>query len=308
MQRMGSGQGFWTLLSENERDTLSGLGMRKDYPAGATLCLEDDPATQVFVLLVGWVKILSSTKEGHEIVLALRGNGDIVGETAGETTGRRNATIRAIDAVRALTVGYDRFGSFLEAHPGANRAYRRVVTRKFNDTDAILRNRTGTSGAQRLARMLLDLADRCGQSVNGGIYLVLPLTQDELASLVGTSRATVTRALTNWRKRGFIRTTQRHITIIDVEALRRVAGEHNQPAPRTHETPATHEPLCSGGVGHGPRRYSHRDSARAGELDPAFPALETDRHGHQGKEFFFGDAVVAVPDDRLVDVVRRHQG
>ena len=51
------------------------------------------------------------------------------------------------------------------------------------------------------------------------------MTQDELASLVGTSRATVTRALTNWRKRGFIRTTQRHITIIELEALRRVAGQ-----------------------------------------------------------------------------------
>jgi CRP/FNR family transcriptional regulator, cyclic AMP receptor protein len=201
--------------------------MRKEYPAGATLCLEGDPATQVFVLLTGWVKILSSTKDGREIVLALRGNGDIVGETAGETTGHRNATIRAVDAVCVLTVGYDRFGSFLEAHPGANRAYRRVVTRKFNDTDAILRGRTGTSGSQRLARVLLDLGDRCGQSVNGGIYLVLPLTQDELASLAGTSRATVTRALSNWRGRGFILTTQRHITIIDLGALRRVAGRQS---------------------------------------------------------------------------------
>ena len=227
MQRIGPGQGFWTLLSENERHALSGLGMRKEYPPGATLCLEGDPATQVFVLLAGWVKILSSTKDGHEIVLALRGNGDIVGETAGETTGHRNATIRAVDAVRALTVGYDKFGSFLEAHPGANRAYRRVVTRKFNDTDAILRGRTGTTGSQRLAGVLLDLADRCGQSVNGRIYLVLPLTQDELASLAGTSRATVTRALSNWRGRGFILTTQRHITVIDLEALRRVAGRQS---------------------------------------------------------------------------------
>jgi len=225
MQRMGSGQGFWTLLTQDERDALSGLGMRRHYPRRTNLCTEGDPATHVFILLAGWVKILSSTKDGHEIVLALRGNGDIVGETAGETTGHRNATIRAIDAVRALTVGYDRFGSFLEANPGANRAYRRVVTRKFNDTDAILRSRTGTSGAQRLARVLLDLADRCGQSVNGGIYLVLPLTQDELASLSGTSRATVTRALSRWRKRDFILTAQRHITITDLEALRRVAGQ-----------------------------------------------------------------------------------
>ena len=130
MQGMGSEQGFWTLLSEDERAALSDLGMRKDYQVGAPLCLEGDPNTHVFILLHGWVKVLSATDEGHEIVLALRGEGDLVGETAGETTGRRNATIRAIDAVRVLIVRYDKFGAFLEVNPGANRAYRRVAARR----------------------------------------------------------------------------------------------------------------------------------------------------------------------------------
>ena len=57
------------------------------------------------------------------------------------------------------------------------------------------------------------------------IHLVLPLTQEELASLAGTSRATVTRALSNWRKRGFVLTAQRHITIIDLRGLRQAAGQ-----------------------------------------------------------------------------------
>src|SRR5580693_6053282 len=96
MQRMGSGQGFWTLLSRDEQDSLVGLGVLREYPRGRNLCLEGDPNTHVFILLSGWVKILSVTKDGHESVLALRGDGDIVGETAGETTGRRNATIQAI--------------------------------------------------------------------------------------------------------------------------------------------------------------------------------------------------------------------
>jgi len=73
MQRMGSGQGFWTLLTQDERDTLSGLGLRRDYSRHANLCTEGDPATHVFVLLAGWVKILSATKDGQEILLALRG-------------------------------------------------------------------------------------------------------------------------------------------------------------------------------------------------------------------------------------------
>jgi CRP-like cAMP-binding protein len=224
MQGMGSEQGFWTLLSEDERAALSGLGMRKDYPVGAPLCLEGDPNTHVFILLHGWVKVLSATDEGHEIVLALRGEGDLVGETAGETTGRRNATIRAIDAVRVLIVRYDKFGAFLEVNPGANRAYRRVAARRWNDSDSMLRRRVVTTGAQRLASLLLDLAGQHGRVVNGAIDMTMPLSQEELASLAGTSRATVTRAYGNWRKRGLIRTGQRRLTIIDSTGLRRAAG------------------------------------------------------------------------------------
>jgi CRP-like cAMP-binding protein len=223
---MGSGQGFWTLLTQAERDALSALGLCRDYPRHATLCTEGDPATHVFILLAGWVKIRSVTKDGHEILLALRSAGDIVGEVAGETSGRRNATIQAVDAVEALIVRHDTFSSFLDSNQGADRAYRRVVTQKWNDTDTMLRRRAGTTGGQRLAALLLDLAARHGRTVNDAMYLMTPpLSQEELASLAGASRATVTRALSNWRKRGFILTAQRHITIINLEALRRVAGQ-----------------------------------------------------------------------------------
>lgn len=224
MQGMGSSQGFWALLSRDERDTLSGLGLPRDYSAGATICNEGDPNTHVFILVTGLVKVMSSTTDGHEIVLALRGAGDTVGEVSGVTTGRRNATIQAVDAVHALIVPYDKFNSFLDANQGAGRAYRRVMTQRWNDADAMLRIRAVTTGGQRLARLLLELADRYGYGEDGARHLVMPLTQDELASLAGTSRATVTRALSNWRKRGFIRTAHRHVTIVDLPALRRVMG------------------------------------------------------------------------------------
>lgn len=225
MQGMVPQQGFWALLSSDEQDTLRNLGLSRDYPVGAPLCHEGDLAANVFILLAGWVKILSATKDGHAIVLALRSAGDIVGEVAGETTGRRNATVRAVDAVQALIVRHDKFSSFLDRNQGADRAYRRVVTQKWNDTDTMLRRRAGTTGAQRLAALLLDLADRHGHGVDGAQHLAMPLTQDELASLAGTSRATVTRAFSNWRKRSFVLTRPHHITILDQAGLRKIAGQ-----------------------------------------------------------------------------------
>jgi CRP/FNR family cyclic AMP-dependent transcriptional regulator len=217
----GPAQGFWALLTDDERAALSGLGRTVVYPPGMVMCVEGDPATHVFVLVNGWVKIVGVTSEGHELTLALRGRGDTVGELAAETTGYRTATIQAVGTVRALLVPYDTFSSFLDAHDGADRAYRRMVTRRWNDAESMLRTRSVTSGAQRLAALLLELADQH----DSGVRMTMMLTQDELASLTGASRATVTRALSNWRQRGIIRTGQRDITITDLGALRKIAGQ-----------------------------------------------------------------------------------
>ena len=221
---MAPSHGFWDLLTPDERRILSSLGHDRRYPPGATMCVEGDPATHLFVLLRGWVKVLSVSDNGHETVLALRGDGDVIGETAGDTAGPRNATMQAISAVHALIVSYDRFTSFLDANPGASHAYRRMLAQRWSNTDTMLRLRMVTSGAQRLAGLLLDLAGRHGSQVGSVVELALPLSQEDLASLAGTSRATVTRALSSWRERGLIRTGQRRITLIDLPGLQRTAG------------------------------------------------------------------------------------
>ena len=77
--------------------------MPRDYPVGVTLCNQGDLATHVFILLAGWVKILSTTQDGHEIVLALRGDGDIVGEIGGEIDQRERH-----DSVHQQGTGVDR--------------------------------------------------------------------------------------------------------------------------------------------------------------------------------------------------------
>ena len=102
-----------------------------------------------------------------------------------------------------------------------------MMARRWSSADAMLRRRAVTSGAQRLAGLLIDLAGRYGSQADSVIEIELPLSQQELASLAGTSRATVARALSNWRKRGLIRTGQRRITLMDLPGLERMTG----PAP-----------------------------------------------------------------------------
>src|SRR6202000_32342 len=168
MEPSGSGRAFWDLLPHEEQRALSSLGREREYPPGAALCVEGDPVTHVFVLLDGWVKVVAVTTDGREYVLALRGTGDVVGETAGETTGVRNATMQALVSVRALIVGYERFSSYIDTHEGGSRAYRRVIVHRWREAESMLRVRAVTSGGQRLAGPPLSLARRTGGHAGGG--------------------------------------------------------------------------------------------------------------------------------------------
>jgi CRP/FNR family cyclic AMP-dependent transcriptional regulator len=216
--------GFWSLLDEAERDSLMDCGRGSVFRPGDTMCVEGEPGTHVFVIVSGWVKIVSVTADGREMVLGLRGYGDVVGELAGDGAGYRTATVQALTVVQAIIVPFARFSAYLDAHQGAARAYRRMVTQRWGDAAAMLRSRSVHTGPQRIARLLLDLAERHGNANGDEIVVAVPLSQTELASLAGASRATVTRAFAGWRRRGLVDTGRRQVTITSVSAFRRVAG------------------------------------------------------------------------------------
>jgi len=215
--------GFWGLLGGSEREALSAAARPRAFQDGAMLCMEGEPSTHLFILLSGWVKVITVNSEGLESVVALRGDGDVVGEVA-QVTGYRTATVRAIRTVRTLVVAADEFGVLLDTYPEAARAYRRIMTEYERAAFESQRSHALSSGPRRLACLLLDLVEDHGEPGDGGMATALPLSQDELASLIGSSRSTVTRALSDWRSRHVITTHQRHITILDRATLRRIAG------------------------------------------------------------------------------------
>lgn len=215
--------GFWGLLDGADREALTAAGNTRSFQDGAILCMEGEPSNHLFILLAGWVKVITVTSEGREHLAALRGQGDIVGEIA-QVTGYRTATVRAAGTVRALVVGAEQFEVFLDSHAGAARAYRRIMTEYERTAHETQRSQAMSSGPRRLAGLLLDLTDQHGEQAGGGVTTGLSLSQEELASLIGSSRSTVTRALSNWRSRNMVSTHQRQITVLDQAALRRIAG------------------------------------------------------------------------------------
>jgi CRP-like cAMP-binding protein len=214
---------FLRLLADGDREALLAIGRPQAFKAGRALCLEGEPSTHVFILVSGWVKVITVTRDGREMLAAVRGTGDVVGEIAGQVTGYRTATIRAVGTVQTLIVGTRQFGEFLDTHPSAAQAHRRVMAEQQRSAYEAQRSHVLASGSQRLARLLLDLVAR-GEADDGMCASSLPLSQEEIASLIGASRSTVTRALHDWRSRQIIGTAQRQITILDRPRLMKIAG------------------------------------------------------------------------------------
>lgn len=233
------GFGFWELLAERDRGDLMARARPRVFPPGGVLCTEGEPTTHVFILLSGWVKVITVTSDGRQVLEAVRGGGELIGEIAGEVTGYRTATMVAIGTARALMMGAREFADFLDTHPGAARAHRRAMTEQQRAAHEQQREHTLLDGPQLLAGLLLDLADRQDAAGDGAAAPRLPLSQEELASLIGASRSTVTRALHAWRGRRIIGTDQRHVEILDRVRLARIAGRAPKAPLLAHRVPFT---------------------------------------------------------------------
>lgn len=217
-------QGFWQALDESERKALRAIARSRDYAAGTLLFSQGAPPDHVLIILDGWVKVTAGRADGHEVMLAVRGPSDTIGES-GWLNGRpRSANVKALNRVRTLVVPAEQFDSFLNTHPHAAQVLARVMVGRMDDADRRMTSQVGTSGARLLAMLLLELAERYGVSgANGEITLPLPLTQQELATMIGRARETVARALTVWRRDGIVDTGRTRIVIVDPAALRDVA-------------------------------------------------------------------------------------
>lgn len=216
--------GFWGELDEAERRALAALATRRRFAKGTALCHEGDRAEFVVVIMSGFVKVYTTSRDGHEAMLGVRGPGDLVLEIGAYSGMRRTATVEALDPVYGLVIEGERFRAALEGHPRISAVFGRVSMSRRLESDQ--RFVMGVEGEQRLARLLLTLSGRFGVRGQGGeIRINLPLSQTELASWIGKSREMVARAYRSWREAEIVSTGRRTITIIDLPELRRVADD-----------------------------------------------------------------------------------
>ncbi len=215
---------FLATLTSEESEWLRRAGVNRRFPGGTALFHERQPSDRVMLLIAGRVKIASTSEDGREAVLAFRGPGDVLGELSAIDGQPRSASVIAVEAVEVVVIPATDFRAFLERAPRATLWLLTRVIARLREADRKRAEFGASDTIGRVAARLIELAERYGEPTPGGVRIDLPITQEELASWVGSSREGVNKALHTLKGLSWVETERRSITVVDMEALRRRAG------------------------------------------------------------------------------------
>jgi CRP-like cAMP-binding protein len=215
---------FFDALTEEDREWLQQRGVVRSFPAGTALFHERQVSDRVMLLLRGRVKIANTSEDGRERVLAFRGPGEALGELSAIDGRPRSASVIAVDPIEALVVPSADFRAFLERSPRVTLFLLQRLIGRLREADRKRVEFGATDTIGRVAARLIELSERYGMATDEGIRIDLPITQEELASWVGSSREGVNKALNTLKGLRWIETERRSITVLDPEKLRRRAS------------------------------------------------------------------------------------
>ncbi len=216
---------FLGQLGSDDADALLALARRRKVRRNETILRAGAAGEEVVVVLDGRVKLSAYGPDRREVVIALRGPGELLGEMAALGGQRRTATAVAVDDVEVGFLHADELRDFLHGHPDAALVMIRMLVRRLSEATRDVVDLATRDSVGRIAKRLLELAAEHGTPAAGGTRIELSLSQDELARWTGATRETVSRALRLMRQLGWVATDHRTVTVLDPAALRERVGE-----------------------------------------------------------------------------------
>jgi CRP/FNR family transcriptional regulator, cyclic AMP receptor protein len=209
------------LISAQEWHTLEERGRHRSYQRGQVLFFEGDPGGSVIALRNGRVKVSVQTLHGRELLLAIKGPGELLGEMSALDGRPRSATATAMEAAQGLVMSASVFQEFINEHPRIALRLLKALSAELRSADELIADRDAGDTVSRTARRLLQLALRYGEHNGGATRVGISLSHDDLASWIGVTREATSRALSQLRAAGYIVTGRRSITVVDLPGLRR---------------------------------------------------------------------------------------
>ncbi len=215
----------WTLLVGLEpqaRDELVGLGRSREFRRHETVCHAGDPADALHLVEAGHLAVRVGLSSGATATLNILGPGDYFGELALlRPDRRRTATVVALEPSRTLAIAGSAFDALRARNPGVERALSVILADRVDTLSQRLVNTMYESLDRRVIQRLVELASSYGSSGQDGATATIPLSQTELADLVGATRPSVNQVLQRLAGQQVIALRRARIDIVDVEALAR---------------------------------------------------------------------------------------
>ena len=223
--RVAVSEGPFAALAPEVWADLHDLGVVRRHQRGAYLLLEGDRGDHVLMVRSGRVKIVHTAVDGREVLVAVRGEGELVGElnALAGSDAPRAASVVALDDVVVQTIPARDFLAFVARHPDVSLGLLRQLATRLREATSRHADTAGYDVLHRVARALIAEAERHGRDVEAGTAVGAGLSQTDLAGLIAASPKSVGRSLAVLRARGLVSTGRRSIVIHDLEGLRRFA-------------------------------------------------------------------------------------
>lgn len=206
-------------LAPDELEFVSQRVVPRQYSAGQMVFGEGESCTGLYVVVAGHVRIFKSSAGGREQVLSIDGPGSSIAELPVFDGGNYPASVVAIDDATLLFLSKQDFQALCLTHPQVALKVLRVVGARLRRLVGIIEELSFTTVRHRLAAFLLRLAQKEGKETASGVEITLPVSNQELASQIGTVRELVSRNLSRLQAEGLLKMDGRSVVLCDRTAL-----------------------------------------------------------------------------------------
>jgi CRP-like cAMP-binding protein len=210
-------------LVPREAEELLAVTTTRKLDARDTLFRKGDPGDQLFAVVEGRLKAVSSGADGREIVFGLMEPGETIGEISILDSQPRSASVVALEPTVLLCLHRRDLLPFLERNPKVTIRIAGLLAGRLRRLSEHVEDASFLTLASRLAKKLLRLKESFGRSTPEGVRIELRLPQQEIGELVGTSRESINKQLRSWAQQDLVRFEGGYLTILDVRALEAIA-------------------------------------------------------------------------------------
>lgn len=206
-------------LDKNSFEELNRISKLKQIKKGEAVYFATDPATTIYLLKQGRVKLTRYSGEGKELIIALINQGDVFGEMSVLNQDLRNDFATAMEDCCILEISKSDFENFLDRHNEVNIRMTKLIGLRFKRYTEKIEELVFKDAPQRVVSFLLKLGEDAGKKIGGEIFVRPFLTHEDIAKLTACSRQTVNAVLTDLREKKLINFDRKKLIIHNSEAL-----------------------------------------------------------------------------------------